>query len=56
MSKVHQGNLPPTYRSMVKVIQRSRMYTTCLMVIHPYAKFRMPMSKSKDILPDSNSW
>ena len=38
MSKVHQGNLPPTYRSMVKVIQRSRMYTTCLMVIHPYAK------------------
>ena len=32
------------------------MYTTCLMVIHPYTKISMPISKSKDILPDSNSW
>ena len=30
---------PPTYRSTVKVIQRSRMYTICCpMVIQPYAK------------------
>ena len=31
-------NTPPlTYRWKVKVILRSRMYTCCLMVIHPYA-------------------
>ena len=40
VSKTHYGYPPPpTYRSKVKVILRSRMYTTCcLMVIHPYAK------------------
>ena len=42
--------------SKVKVILRSRMYTTCRLIVI-YArmqKFGMPMSKSKDILPDSN--
>ena len=39
VSKTHLGYPPPPkYRSKVKVILRSRMYTTCLMVIHSYAK------------------
>ena len=42
-------------RSKVKVILRSRMYSTCcLMVMHPYAKIFKLMTKGNAILPDSS--
>ena len=44
------------YRSNVKVILKSRMYTTWSHSDTHMPNFGMPMSKSNIILPDSNKW
>ena len=49
LCKTHLRYTPsPTYKSKVKVIQRTRMYTTCcLMVIHLYAKIWYACAKKQ---------